>query len=272
MTRSKTERPHFSASQLDSYCRCPEAYRQWYLEKNRIPPNVYMARGTGMHGGAAGNFRQKLETYRDLPAKEIIEIGVQEYEAATRDGITLTAEEADRGPSVVIAEVKDDLVAILDCHAKTQAPDYQPVMVEQCVRLSLPESPRDLLAVIDVATSDEVADFKTAKRSKSEQEVRSSIQLTIYAAAYHAIEGKPPATVALDTIVQTKTATKRQKLTDTRDAGDFLALANRINAIQHAIDAGSFPPALPGSWQCSDKYCGYYRTCPFVNGSRSQGD
>jgi hypothetical protein len=271
--KSKTEsKPHFSASQLDSYCMCPESYRQWYLEKNRIPPTVHMARGTGMHGGAAFNLRQKIESGVDLPRKEIIDAGIAEYEGATKDGLMLTREEAGRGHQVVIAEVKDDLVAILDCHAKTQAPEYQPVMVEQAVRVELPKAPRDLLAVLDVATATEVADFKTAKRSKSQGDVDSSLQLTVYSIAFHVVQGHAPETVALDTIVQGKKETKRQKLVGTRDEADYLALVNRINAVQHAIDAGSFPPTVPGSWKCSEKYCGYYRSCPFVNGSRSQGD
>lgn len=264
---------HFSASQLDHYCLCPESYRQWYEERNRIPPTVHMARGLGMHGGAEVNMRQKIDSHRDLPRQDIIDAGIAEYEAQTKDGISLTSEEASRGPSAVINEVKEDLRAILDCHAKYQAPDYQPLFVEETVRIELPKAPRDLLAVIDIGTAVEVTDFKTAKRSKSQADVDSSIQLTLYTAAYIVLVGYAPTTVSLDTIVQGKKETKRQKLTSTRDDADFIALTNRINAVQKAIDAGSFPPAMPGSWKCSEKYCGYYRTCPFVNGQRaSQGD
>ena len=272
MPTMQESRAHFSASQLDLYCRCPESYRRRYICGDVILPTVYQVRGTSMHDGAAVNLRQKIDTHRDLPRKQIIEAGIATYEAETRNGVSLTVEEASRGVGVVLAEVKDDLAAILDCHAREQAPVYQPVMVEQAVRVSLPDAPRDLLAVIDCATETEVVDFKTAKRKKSRADIESSIQLTIYAAAYHAVQGEPPQTVALDTVVQSKTKTERQKLVDVRTPRDLEALAARINAVQHAITVGSFPPAMPGSWYCSDKYCGYYRTCPFVNGSRSQGD
>lgn len=265
-------KPHYSGSQLDTFCMCPESYRQWYIEKNRIPPTVYMARGTGMHEGAAMNSRQKMETFRDLPAKDIIDAGIAEFEAATKDGIMLTPEEASRGPDAVIGETKDDLRAILDCHAKEQAPSYQPIMVEQTVRIELPNSPRDLLGVVDLATENEVVDYKTAKRSKSQKDADTSVPLTIYAVAFMVVTGSAPEFVSLDSVIQTAKATKRQKVISTRDENDFRALANRINAVDHAIRSGSFPPALPGSWKCSPKYCGYYRTCPFVNGSRDQGD
>jgi hypothetical protein len=272
MVKKIQEKQHFSSSQLDHFCLCPESYRQWYIEKNRVPPTVHMARGTGMHAGAAFNLAQKIKSGVDLPRQDIIAAGVAEFEAATRDGLMLTRDEAEQGAKSVVASVKDDLVAILDCHAKTQAPDYQPIFVEQAVRIELPKAPRDLLAVLDVGTIDEVSDFKTAKRSKSQADLDSSIQLTVYSIAFAVLTGDPPKTVALDTIVQTKKETKRQKLVGTRDEADYQALANRINAVQHAIDAGSFPPAMPGSWKCSEKYCGYFRSCPFVNGSRSQGD
>lgn len=271
---AKTDRQHFSASQLDMYCRCPEAYRRRYMEKDIIPPSAGQARGKGMHVGAAENMRQKLQTGRDLKPAEIVEIGMCAFGDEIKGGLTLSAAEASRGAEAVLTDVKHDLREILDVHAREQAPDYMPTMVEQLVRVPLPNAPRDLLGVLDLATTkNEVVDFKTAKRSKSQSDVDASVQLTVYAVCHQVETGRPAAFVSLDTVVQLAKSTKRQKLIGTRDQHDFDALANRINAVQHAIDAGSFPPAAPGSWNCSDKWCGYYRTCPFVNSFRaSQGD
>lgn len=266
-------KPHYSASQIDMYCRCPESYRRRYEEKEIIPPGIGALRGKGMHGGAAVNMRQKIESRRDLPAREIIDAGIAAYEAEAKGGVMLTAEEAATGVDSLLASTKDDLVAILDVHAKQQAPAYQPIFVEHLVRLELPAAPRDLLGVIDIGTAEGVVDFKTAKRSKSQSDADGSIQLTIYAALYAAETGRQADFVSLDSIIQTKKETKRQVLLSDRDEADFRALANRINAVQKGIDAGSFPPAAPGSWNCSEKWCGYYRTCPFVNAGRgSQGD
>jgi len=274
MASAAPKRQHFSASQLDMYCRCPEAYRRRYLEKDVIPPSAGQARGKGMHVGAAENMRQKLQSGRDLKPAEIIEIGMNAFDIETKGGFTLNAEEASRGFAVVVSDAAHDLREILDVHARQQAPDYLPTLVEEPVRIELPNAPRDLLGVLDLATTEnEVVDFKTAKRSKSQADVDSSVQLTIYAACHQVATGRPAAFVSLDTVVQLAKSTKRQKLTGTRDAHDFNALANRINAVQHAIDAGSFPPAAPGSWNCSDRWCGFHSTCPFVNSRRgSQGD
>jgi len=269
---SEIKKPHLSATQMDTYCRCPEAYRRSYIEKEKIPPMVAALRGRGMHHGAKVNFRQKMASGVDLPAADIIDAGIAQFETECKGGLMLDYEEAKRGAPAVVSDAVASLRTILGFHAAQQAPHYQPIMVEHFVQLEL-SGPRDLVGVIDVATKSVVADFKNAKRSKSQGEVESSIQLTTYAAMYKAETGQLPQAVALDTIVTLKTETKRQVLISSRDEADLLALRNRINAINHAIDAGSFPPAAPGSWNCSDRWCGYYRTCPFVNGGRgSQGD
>jgi hypothetical protein len=58
-------------------------------------------------------------------------------------------------------------------------------------------------------------------------------------------------------------------VSSSRGSADFAALAARINVITHAIEAGIFTPAAPGSWCCSSKWCGYYLDgCPYVNSER----
>jgi CRISPR/Cas system-associated exonuclease Cas4 (RecB family) len=268
------DRKHFSASQLDEYCRCPEAYRRHRIEGERIPPSVVQIRGTGYHRAAAANMRQKLTSGVDMKPRDIVDLGMSEFETEAKGGVSLNIEEAKAGYERVIGTTADDLREILDIHAREQAPCHMPTLVEQQVRIPLPNAPRDLLGVLDLATTnDDVIDFKSTKRSKSQSEVDGSVQLTIYAVAHKFETGRPARSVQLDNIVQMKTKTFRQVLTSTRDERDFAALANRINAVQHAIDAGSFPPAAPGTWNCSDKYCVFHRTCPFVNpGRATQGD
>lgn len=267
------DKPHFSATQLDMYCRCPEAYRRRYIEKEMIPPGIAAARGKGLHGAAAYNMRQKIDSHQDLPVKDIIDLGMESFDAEVKGGIMLAPDEASRGLNAVVAETQADLLGMLRCHATEQAPDYQPVAVEHLVRIELPNSPRDLLGIIDLATEFSVVDFKTAKRKKTQADADGSIQLTVYAAAFHAEFEEAPHSVSLDTVVSTKTKTERQKLVSQRDAADFRALANRINAVQTAIDAGSYPPAAPGSWNCSARWCGFWNSCAFVNAGRgSQGD
>jgi len=273
--REQSAKPHFSASQLLMHAMCPESYRRRYEEKEIIPPGVAALRGKGMHGAAATNMRQKLTTGRDLPVNQIIEAGIAEFETESRDGVMLTPEEASVGVDKLLGQMKDDLAAIIDVHAKLQAPAYQPLFVEHAVRIELPNAPRDYLGIIDlgaVQVANEkrgVVDFKTAKRSKSQADADQSIQLTGYAACFAQETGEVADFVALDTVVQTTKETKRQYLESERTQRDFDVLAARVNAVQRAIDAGVYTPAAPGAWNCSLKWCGYARDCVFFNAERA---
>lgn len=265
------KKPHLSPTQLDMYARCPEAYRRRYIEKEVIAPGFAMLRGTGVHAGAEHNFEQKIESHEDLPASDIIGAAVAGFEEAVAGGYSLTDDEAGKNVRDVIGEQKDVVVDMATLHAAEQAPDYQPVAVEQYVRLELPDHPRDLVGVIDLMDDqDRVIDFKTAGRKKSQTDADTSTQLTVYAAAHKRLTGRDATEVRLDTVVKTKTKTTRDVVSSTRGAADFNALANRVNVITYAIESGTFTPATPGTWWCSQKFCGYWDTCPFVNSEREE--
>ena len=263
-TIETTAKPHISPSQLEMYCRCPEQYRRRYVEGEVIPPGIALLKGSSFHRAAEVNMEQKLTTYRDLPADEIVEIAVANFEQEAAGEILLTDEEAARGTAAVLGEAKDQLAQLAETHATQQAPDYQPTLVEKTVRIELPEAPRDLVGIIDLVDDQgRVIDFKTATRKKSQSDADSSVQLTVYAAAYETLFGQPPVELRLDCVIQTKTRTDRQVVTTHRSHADMDALARRINAVTAAIEAGIFPPTNPGNWWCSPTFCGYWHDCPY---------
>jgi hypothetical protein len=247
------------------YWRCPEQYRRRYIEGERIPPGIAMMTGTAVHKGIEHNFRRKIETHEDLPGARIAEAAVAGFEQATKDGYTLTKEEDKIGRARVLGTAIEQTVALAHLHAEEQAPDYQPVEVEQATRMIFPTAAADLLAITDLRDDQgRVTDFKTSAKSKPGAEVDYSMQLTIYAAAYWVDRGIPPVEVRLDTLVKTKKP-KRQLLRSTRGKADIEVLIGRINITLKAMQSGNFPPCPPDAWQCSDRWCGYFRTCPYVN-------
>lgn len=262
-------RPHLSPSALDTFCKCPEQYRRRYIMKEKLPPGIAAHRGRGIHKGVQVNFAQKVETRKDLPASQIVEACVSEFEAGIqKEGYLLSGDEAARGATVVIGEEKDSVATLAEAFATVQAPDYQPTLVEEEIRIELPDSTHDLLGYLDLLTDDDIiADFKSAKKRKSQADADNSVQLTFYAAGAYIKTGRKP-TVRLDVILDQRKGVQRQILDSTRDLPDFRALANRTSAVLVSIKAGAFPPAMPGSWWCSAKWCGYWSTCPYVNSER----
>lgn len=265
------EKPYFSPSSIDMYTRCGEAFRRRYIEGEIIPPVIAALKGTGVHRAAEMNMRQKIDSHEDLPAADIVEAAVAAFDDQTHGDYMLTPEERSRGERLVLGEAKDELVEMATVHATLQAPDYQPVATEKLVRIELPDSPRDLLGIIDlIDDQDRVTDFKTSGKAKSQAEADSSVQLSVYAVAFRALTGREPAELRLDTIVRSASATKRAVVTTQRDENDYAALAARFNAVLAGVQAGVFLPAAPGSWHCSARWCGFFNSCRFVNHSRTR--
>jgi hypothetical protein len=250
------------------YARCPEQYQRRYIQREIIPPGIAMIQGTAVHVGAKINFTQKIESHADLHVVDIIDASAAAFDAEISGGYVLADDEVLRGASTVLGEAKDQTVKMARVHAEQQAPDYQPVAVEHATRILLPAASHDLLAITDLRDDqDRVTDFKTAGKRKPQSEADTSLQLTVYAAAFEHDCGRSARELRLDTVVKTKTPT-RQVLTTSRTPRDIQCLANRINAVLAAIQAGSFPPCPPDSWMCCPKFCGYHRDCAYVSQER----
>ncbi len=261
MPSSGDQKPYLSPSQLETYLRCGEAYRRRYVEGERIAPGIVAVQGTGVHVGAEVNFKQKIVTGSDLPVRDIIDASVDGFDRGLTEGWTVDPE----GPSV--GDARDEVASLATVLAKEVCPEYQPTHVEQTVRIELPGA-HDMLGVIDLAADGKVIDLKTTSKVWSQKQVDTNPQITFYAAAHRILTGELAQEVVIENLVKTKKP-KRVKLTSTRDRGDFSALAARINAVSAGIQAGVFVPAEAGSWMCSPRWCGYYDTCPYVNGQKT---
>lgn len=264
-TEQEVKRQHLSASQIEMFAKCPESWRRRYIEREIIPPRLAMLKGTAVHTGAEFNFRQKIETHEDLPTNDIIDAAVSRYESAIKhDGYQLGGDETE----LDVGRTKDAVALMAAAHAAEQAPEYQPVEVEKHFRLELPAISHDLVGVIDlVSDKGEVVDFKTSGKKMTLDDAAASTQLTVYAAAKNP-DGE--STVKLDVLIApTKTMpVRRQVIEGTRDKSDLPILAKRVSVVSKTIDAGLFPPAAVGSWWCSESWCGYWSTCPYVNSER----
>lgn len=265
------------------YCKCPEAFRRRHIEGEVIPPGMAMHKGSGMHGGANTNFVQKRETFVDLPVDDIIDASVAAFEhECERRGYQLDDDEKSRGAVVVVAEAKDEVAELAKAYAKEQAPQYQPILVEEPVRIVVPNSSHDIFGYIDLLAEDSeqlksmtgdndtkrIVDFKTTRKKKNQADVDDSLPLTFYAAAAHILHGAPVDEVRLEVLIRYANRVGRQVLVSQRGQADYAVLSHRMNAVLAGIKAGIFPPTNPMAWWCSPKWCGFWHTCPYTNSDR----
>jgi len=264
------KKPHLSPSQLDMYTRCPEQYRRRYIERHVIPPGIALLKGTAVHIGAEHNFRQKVESRKDLPAKEIVDIAASAFDANVKaSGVFLTEDDQAKGKDRALGDGKDGAVRLAGLLAGEVAPKIQPVAVETDQRITLSNASHDLLGRLDlIDDSMAIRDLKTGAKARSQQEWDNSAQMTFYALLYQAHYGLAPSAIKVDQLVDLASGPKYVPVQTKRDETDFRPLINRINAVLSGIKAGVFTPATPGAWWCSPRMCGYWATCKFVNSER----
>lgn len=261
--------PYYSTSQINMFSRCAEQYRRRYIEGERIPPGIEMIRGRAVHEGARVNFRQKLESRVDLPKDEIVGVAVSAFEAESQGDLFLSEEDAGRGIKAVIGEALDETVRYAKAHAELQAPEYQPALVEESIDIASGVPGKNLRGVLDLATEkDQLVDIKSKGKTPPQAEADRSLQLTVYDRLFVARMKRKPAKILQDVLVNLKGGVKRVVFETSRGERDFAALAARIETMDASINAGHFPPTNPDNWACSKNWCGYYRTCRYVNGGR----
>lgn len=253
------------SSALDMACRCPEQFRRAYVEGEAIPPSIAMVRGTAVHRGAEMNFRQKVETKKDLSAEEIVEEAVDHFAGLCVQGDIKWDELDDRSGSGIkqaIGTAKDQVVRSVGVYSADVAPLYHPTHVEQSIVISV-DNGLPVTGTIDVIDrTGVIADFKTRGKKQSVDEAGKSLQLTVYAAGYRSHFGTDPIAVNMECIVTTKTKSYRQSLTSFRGPKQYASLIAIYRTVNKMMETGSFPPNTAG-WWCSPKYCGYYGTCAY---------
>lgn len=264
---------YISPSQLDMFTRCGEQYRRRYMEGEIIPPGVALLKGTALHvGGAELNFKQKIKTRKDLPASQLVEASAAAFDNRIKvDGLLLSEDEKSVGKKKTVGAAKDSLALMVELFAEDVAPQYQPAEVEIKQRIVMP-GPRDLLGRVDLITEDElIQDSKTSGAMKAQSVWDKDVKLSFYALTYQALKGKPPKGIAIDQLVHrngSSTPARHKQVLTTRSRDDLQVVVNRFNAMCEALDKGIFMPCDAGSWACSSKYCGYWKTCPYVNSER----
>ena len=125
-------------------------------------PNVNMLWGSADSGAAEHNYRQKIQTEKDVPVEEVREQFASTFdefvEQAGGDG------EVRWEKSGGHATVKDRGVALAAAYHLTAAPRVQPIAVEERIEVSIPGVPIPVIGYPDVETAGTLIERKTSAR------------------------------------------------------------------------------------------------------------
>lgn len=262
---------NLSPSRVERYLSCGERLRRSDEERERAPPTIYAVAGKAIHQAAELSNREKLAGREHFDVEDSQRLAIHTMDCLIREeGLADTfASHAER------IEVLDSTIGfverVMDLYTSTVAREYVPEMVEQPFAFEFSDLV-NLRGFIDLAArhvktgKTAIVDVKSRRRKRKVAESHGSRQLSIYTLGYASITGSLPDYAVLETLVDTKNKTERQPLVTTRTAEDYEALRNTIEIVAAGIKAGNYLPATYGTdWQCSIKWCEFFRTCKYVS-------
>lgn len=202
----RPEKRHLSFTQLNMFLRCPRQYEYRYIRGIKVPPLGAMVQSRVWHETVERNYRQKIQSDRDLALGKM-----QEFFAAQFD-VALASEEVAFEPDEKPSKLKDQGTAIVVAHHKTIAPEVRPLLVEERFTVDLGEDfPFDLVGVWDLVERDgSIADNKAYGKTPRHEDLDKDLQFTAYALGFRATRGEIEPGLRMDAIstrgAQTTTA------------------------------------------------------------------
>ena len=257
-------------TQITQYMKCPEQWRRRWIDGDIIPPARALIRGTAVHVAAAENFRQKINTKKDLPRADVLELAVNAVGNRIKtEGLLLTDEEKTVGAKAIQNEIEKEVVGFSAIFIDQVAPVYQPVMVEELMSFKLEpaEEAIEIYGTLDLLdTHQDIVDLKSAAKRPAADEYENSPQPTMYSLLKLLGTGTAARAVNMEILLVQKTSSERITQVLKKKKADFVALLHAIRVMARAMRAGIAVGSYGqnGAWWCSKKWCGYWGTCPFV--------
>lgn len=257
---------HLSVSSIRLYLQCPEKWRRRYILREYEPPTGPMILGSSVGAAAAQADHAQIDTGERLPVDDVVDLFADEWEDRVQ---RKEVDWRDDKPG----QLKDAGIAVVRTYEQEVGPQLKPVSVERQFTLDFDGVDWSVIGYVDLelegAEGVVVADRKVRGRKLSAADAATDIQPTMYLLAKRA-EGQPAPRFDFHTMVRTKTPTVEIVSTKRTDrqldhfAGRILTVAAEINwRLEHDVWQG----AVPGSWWCSQRSCGYWHACP-MGGAR----
>jgi RecB family exonuclease len=235
-----------SPSSVNQFNDC-EA-RWFYRKVLELPETRGAALGLGaaIHQAITENFRQKLETKRDLPTEGVSALFLDAMNRQL-DEITLAKDES-------ADELKQCGEVMTRVYMDQIAPRIQPAAVEKHVSGLIGNVPvQGYIDLLDV--NGDVIDLKTASKKPSGINAGYRVQVATYAMLEPTASGR----ARLDTLTKTRTIQTHEQSLQVGEA-DRKYTERLYSITQEKMRSGLFSPNR-SSHLCSRKYCSYADRC-----------
>lgn len=254
---------NFSVSSINTYLKCPLRWKRRYVDREYEPPSGAMILGSAV-GAAEGHAYQAQVDEQPRPATEdVLDLFAAEFDERT------SREEVDWGRDTP-GEVKDVGVLAVKAYERAIVPSVKPVSVEREFRLDFDGVDWGFRGFLDLEEEDgAVVDLKVRKSKLGDADAKSDLQPTAYLLGRRA-EGNPAPVFRYHTMVKTKTPYAEvvpAVRTDVQLDSFITRLYDVAAEILWRLEHDRWQGAVPGSWWCAERMCGYWSRCP-MGGAR----
>lgn len=187
-------RVRLSFSRIDTYRRCPRQFRYAYIDRLPGRPAPALSFGTSIHGALERFYDRKLPT--EPTEEELLGFLFEEWESVGFGAV-------DRDEQVRYYRHAQDVLRRY--HRRVSGRYRLPVATEAWFELPVGDEAVVVGSIDRVDVDGEgrlrVVDYKTNRRARTRDDVRSSLQLALYALACRHLYGDLPVAVALEFVV-----------------------------------------------------------------------
>lgn len=249
--RDEKGRLRLSFTRVDTFERCPRLFRYQYVDGLPQAPAPQLSFGSSIHAALEWLYDRKHPV---LPTVEELHHAL--FEAWDSTGYV----DLDRDEQLRAYEHARTILARV--HARIASEGFRlPASTEAWFELPFDD---DIVVVgaidrvdVDDAGALHVIDYKTNRKARTRTQVRSSLQLAIYALATRELYGRLPDTVALDFVVA------GVEVRVPVDELDLAAVPGRLRAVADRIMAGE---DVPTPHRLCD-WCDFRAICPAWTGA-----
>lgn len=276
---------HLSATSIGMLMRCPEQFRRRYVLDEKERPGAALVVGKGFHFAQETNFRQKIESKKDLPESDVVaafHAGWDE-EVSRYGGVDEIQWDNQMKPDTLRAR---GVELVRGYHAAV-SPKVDPLDVESEFSLRLPGVPVPFVGYIDLigdvwptpqelaGTKDgivipdlvvkTVVDYKTANKAQRSLKPEWLLQARLYQlqtglpVEYHvAVKTKEPQIVTPTDAPDLRIQPSDSGMSITTSLLQRLTRQLAWMFAEFGPDQ-SWPGAITHPWACG--FCGYRPTC-----------
>lgn len=199
---------YISPSRLNTWLRCPRAFKLRYIDGIRSPPSTNLFVGKVAHSGLERFYRHK-QMGVTLTEAEVVQHLEMRWEAmATEDHVVFTDTRDE-------ARLRTQAATLVTAYL-TQVPAEEPAPTLVETRLKAPlvdpftgeDLGIELLGIVDLVVNEAsgqiICDFKTSSRSSGPVEIIHEVQLTAYAYLFRQLFHELEAGLEIRSLIKTK--------------------------------------------------------------------